>query len=49
LRISLAYIPLALIDEVIFAMSDAIEKTAAGATRGLFGALGFILLIWALR
>jgi hypothetical protein len=26
-------------------MSDAIEKTAAGATRGLFGILAFILLM----
>lgn len=30
-------------------MSDAIEKTVAGATRGFFGALGFILLMLGLE
>jgi hypothetical protein len=30
-------------------VSDAIDKTAAGATRGLFGALGFILLMLGLE
>ena len=30
-------------------MSDAIEKTAAGATRSLLGALGFILLLLGLE
>jgi hypothetical protein len=30
-------------------MSDAIEKTAAGATRGFFGSLGFILLMLGLK
>jgi len=30
-------------------MSDAIEKTAAGATRGFFGSLGFILLMLGLE
>jgi hypothetical protein len=30
-------------------MSDAVEKTAAGATRGFFGALGFILLMLGLE
>ena len=30
-------------------MSEAIEKTAAGATRGFFAALGFILLMLGLE
>lgn len=30
-------------------MSDVVEKTAAGATRGFFGALGFILLLLGLE
>jgi hypothetical protein len=30
-------------------MSEAVEKTAAGATKSLFGALGFILLMLGLE